>query len=193
MIKVIWYRHPIKHQPLKLLLIVATQTPLLITLLALTASQIDRTEELRTSAKQARSCKPNKSRTLTTTTITDIPTLPTSSVQTSSFTRQTATQNSTANNTTTRRRSQARSEALAHLICITLMDILNNVEASAKTYRYIIQEYRTKLHLIVCNPVMDPNGDSILRNCLYYSENLIVVLQKKTPNTLLLTTNFRLT
>ena len=171
----------------------ATQTPLLITLLALTALQIDRTEELRTSAKQARSCKPDKSRTLTTTTITDIPTLPTSSVQTSSFTRQTATQNSTANNTTTRRRSQARSEALAHLICITLMDILNNVEASAKTYRYIIQEYRTKLRKIDCNTVIDPNGFSTFSNSLYYTHELIVFLHKErgqeTPNTILLSTN----
>ena len=62
----------------------ATQTPLLITLPALTASQIDGTEELKASAK--------RSRTLTTTTITDIPTLLNSSVQTLSLTLLTVTQ-----------------------------------------------------------------------------------------------------
>ena len=62
----------------------ATQTPLLITLQALTASQMDRTEELKASAK--------RSRTLTTTTISDIPTLFLSSVQTLSLTLITVTQ-----------------------------------------------------------------------------------------------------
>ena len=52
----------------------ATQTPLLVTLLRLTASQIDGTKELKANAK--------RSRTLPTTTITDIPTLLDSSVQT---------------------------------------------------------------------------------------------------------------
>ena len=111
----------------------ATQTPLLNTLLALTASQsqIDETEVLKAIAKQAQSCKPDRSRTFTTTTITDIPTPLKSSAQTSSLTLQTTTQTALLIILTTRRRSQARSEALPHLICITLMDILNNVEASA--------------------------------------------------------------
>ena len=85
----------------------AKQTPLLITLLALTASQsqIDGTEELKASAKQAQSCKPDRSRTFTTTTITDIPTRLKSSVQTSTLTLQTTTQTTLLTLLTTRRRS----------------------------------------------------------------------------------------
>ena len=62
----------------------ATQTPLLITLPAPTTSQIDGTEELKASAM--------RNRTLTTSTITDIPTLLISSVQTLSLTLLTVTQ-----------------------------------------------------------------------------------------------------
>ena len=100
--------HPlIKHPPLTFLVIVATKTPLLITLLVLTASKIDGTEELKASAKQALSCKPDRSRTLTTTTITDIPIRPNSSVQTSSLTQLTATQTAPLTILMARDRSQA--------------------------------------------------------------------------------------
>ena len=147
----------------------AAQTPLLITLLAPTATQINSTEELKASAKQAQSCKPDKSQTLTTTTITDIKTLPIYSVQTSSLTQLTAMQTAPLKILTTRRRSQAWSKALAHLICITLMDIFIYVEVTAKSDGHSIQEYQTKLHEVDCNPFIFPNGTSALVNSLYYT------------------------